>query len=63
MLTINLNTLWLTFQPGFVRRYASLADTAGRAVERFSRDVKSGRFPGRSESRRLKDPSILKDLT
>lgn len=55
---------WFTdFQPGFVKRYANLAEAAQRAVEKFARDVKSARFPTRRETRKLKDPSILKDLS
>jgi 3-methyl-2-oxobutanoate hydroxymethyltransferase len=62
LVTADLLGLFTDFQPGFVRRYAKLAETAGTAVERFARDVKDGKFPGRKETRRMKDPSILKDL-
>lgn len=37
-------------QPKFVRRYASLADDAVEALERFFRDVEAGSFPGDEET-------------
>lgn len=55
---------WFTdFQPGFAKRYANLAETAQQAVEEFARDVRSSRFPTARETRRLKDPSILENLS
>jgi len=62
LVTPDLLGLFTDFQPGFVRRYAKLAETAQKAVEKFAGDVKAGRFPGRAETRRLRDPSILDDL-
>jgi len=35
--------------PKFVRRYANLRDTVARAAEAYAGDVRSGRFPDRTE--------------
>ncbi len=40
-------------QPKFVRRYASLADSATDALQQFFADVQSGSFPSDAESYRL----------
>ncbi len=39
-----------TFQPKFVRKYASLSQTIGSALQSFSKDVKDGSFPSDKES-------------
>jgi 3-methyl-2-oxobutanoate hydroxymethyltransferase len=41
--------------PKFVRSYASLADDAVAALERFVADVESGSFPGDDESYHVTD--------
>ncbi len=38
------------FRPKFVRRYAEIGSTLGEAFKHYVRDVKAGKFPGKSES-------------
>jgi len=63
LVTADLLGLFTDFQPGFVKQYANLAETAQRAVEEFLRDVRAARFPTSRETRHIKDPSILDNLT
>ncbi|MEW6041593.1 MAG: 3-methyl-2-oxobutanoate hydroxymethyltransferase, partial [Elusimicrobiota bacterium] len=42
--------LFTRFKPRFVRRYANLFEEAVKAVERFGKDVKAGRYPSKKES-------------
>ncbi len=42
-------------QPKFVRRYASLADSATEALQQFCADVQSGSFPSDAESYHLNE--------
>jgi 3-methyl-2-oxobutanoate hydroxymethyltransferase len=44
--------------PKFVRPYASLADEAVAALERFKADVESGEFPGEEESYHAPDEVV-----
>ena len=41
--------------PRFVRRYATLADDAVAALERFFLDVEKGTFPGAEESYQMSE--------
>ena len=49
----------------FVRQYASIADVAVAALERFFSDVRSGEFPGEEETYHMPEDSaeILRELT
>jgi len=51
--------------PKFVRQYASLADDAVAAMERFFADVQSGAFPGPDETYTMDEESaaLLREMT
>jgi 3-methyl-2-oxobutanoate hydroxymethyltransferase len=42
--------LFTAFQPHFVRRFASMAETSVAAFEEYSKSVKEGSFPSMDES-------------
>jgi len=50
LVTHDLLGLFESFKPKFVRQYANLADTIKSAVNNYSKDVKSGKFPNKEES-------------
>lgn len=47
LVTYDLLGLFEDFKPGFVKRYAKLAGTTVKAIKKFSRDVKTGKYPGK----------------
>ena len=52
----------LDFAPRFVKRYASLEETAVGALQQFAAEVRSGDFPGPEHSFRRKRPAKLARL-
>ena len=50
------------FVPKHARRYASLAETMGSAIEEYIADVQTGRYPSDEESHSMK-PEVLEQLS
>lgn len=51
-----------SFKPRFVRRYAELEETIGKAVNQYARDVREHTFPNRDESFYLERSSDIQSV-